>query len=69
MKATLTFDLTDIDDEYKHKHALRGVDYFLALREIDEKLRTEIKYNNKNRLQEARDILHMILEDSDIDIS
>jgi len=42
--ATLTFDLSDPDEEQEHFFALKGKDSRLCISELDEKLRQVLKH-------------------------
>lgn len=42
--ATLTYDLSDPDDERLHRYALAGRDALLALEEIDNRIRSALKH-------------------------
>ena len=42
--ATLTFDLSDPDEQQEHLFALKGKDSRLSISELDEKLRRILKY-------------------------
>ena len=42
--ATLTYDLSDPDEQQEHLFALRGKDSRLCISELDEKLRRILKY-------------------------
>jgi hypothetical protein len=42
--ATLTFDLSDPDEQQEHLYALKGRESRLCISELDEKLRRILKY-------------------------
>jgi hypothetical protein len=42
--ATLSYDLTDPDDERAHRYALAGRDALIALEEIEQHCRRRLKY-------------------------
>jgi hypothetical protein len=68
MKITIEYD----DDE-QAKHALKAMDYFSSLLEMDEWLRSQIKYGNipsevAATYQKARDQLSLILEEYDVSL-
>jgi len=46
MKAILEFDLNDIDDKRAHEQAISGASAHLCLWEIDQFLRSELKYSD-----------------------
>lgn len=45
MKAVLTFDLSDIDDQYAHKRAIKSLDMALALNSIYNRIRDTVKHD------------------------
>lgn len=45
MKATLEFDLPD--DKSLFEHATKGIDYYICLSELDERIRAYLKYTDK----------------------
>jgi|GEM_PF-3357895 hypothetical protein len=47
--ATLTYDLSDPDEQQEHLFALRGKDSRLCISELDEKLRRILKYPVKGQ--------------------
>lgn len=57
MVATLTFNMEDPDDESAHKLCLKALELALVLSEMDNWLRNEIKYCDKNDYQAVRDKL------------
>ena len=61
MRATLEFNLPD--DEIEFTQAVNASKMALALWEYDQALRAQIKYQNKEHLQEARDMLYRALEE------
>jgi len=63
MKATLEFNLPE--DREEHNYALNGILYSIVLDEIDNFLRTKLKYHYESlsedtqaAYQEIRDLLH-----------
>ena len=63
MKATLEFNLPE--DREEHSYALNGILYSIVLDEIDNFLRTKLKYQYESlsedtqaAYQEIRDLLH-----------
>jgi len=63
---TLQFDLPE-EEEVALK-SVRGPDAFEALRDLDLWLRNEIKYRDRVELQPAREALHRIALDNDLDL-
>jgi hypothetical protein len=62
-KATLTFNLDDQDDVDAHYNAINGLDYRLALGEVQTKLRSMLKYGQYSdetikALEEVRQVLY-----------
>lgn len=68
MKATLDYDLTDCDDEIALRRALKATSYLVTLEELDEWLRGQIKYHDKNEFQPVRDELHNLLTEHDVQL-
>jgi len=66
MKATLEFDLDNPDDKLAHIRAVNADNVFTTLWDFDQWMRGEIKHNNKEHLQEARDRLLEIMDDNGI---
>lgn len=70
MKAILEFNLPD--EEYTYEHSMKGVNYRIALDEIDEFLRKRLKYEELSETEyhlidnirtELRSILLGVLND------
>lgn len=74
MKATLEFNLDEPSDVQAHLRAIKSIDLVLALHEIDEYLRVELKYNEKLNdaeqaaLQRVRDEYYTILSSKNISV-
>ena len=66
MKATLEFNLPD-DQEY-FNHATNGFNYYMALVEMDEWLRSEYKYNGNEEMYEVREKLRQIILENNVEI-
>lgn len=66
MKATLEFNLPEEKDEYNF--ANNGVNYYSALVEFDQWLRSEYKYNGKEDMYAVREKLNEIINDNDVTI-
>ncbi len=62
MKTTLKFETEDTDDIYQIKAAIKASDLVLCLWDMDQELRSQIKYQNKEHLQEARDMLWELMD-------
>lgn len=61
MKATLKFNLPEENDEYYM--AVNGNKFQLVLWDLDQYLRNEIKYNDKEELQPIRNKIYELMED------
>lgn len=59
MKAILEFDLRDDGDRYLHREAMAAPELVAALRALDQRLRTLIKYGD-NLSDETRAILQEV---------
>ena len=71
MKATLEFNLPEEDAE--HRMAIDGSNWKYVVSEMDEYLRSQIKYQElpeevDKALQAARDNLHELCNDNNLDI-
>lgn len=44
--ATLTYDLSDPEDERAHRYALAGRDALIALEQIEQHIRARLKYGD-----------------------
>jgi hypothetical protein len=64
MKATLEFNLPDDQEEFNH--ANNGFNYYMALVEMDEWLRSEYKYNGKEEMYEVRNKLREIILENNV---
>lgn len=67
MRVTLTFDLPEEKTELFD--ALRGIEWELVAWDLDQWLRSEIKYQDKNELQSARDKLWELINDYGLEFS
>jgi hypothetical protein len=68
MKAILRFNLEDPVDESRHNLCLKALELALVLNEMDNWLRGEIKYCDKNDYQVVRDKLHEFMVGHSIDL-
>lgn len=66
MKAILEFDLPE--DQNDFNYATNGFDYYMALSQMDEWLRSEYKYNGKEEMYEVRQKLNEICNDNNVTI-
>jgi hypothetical protein len=66
MKATLEYNLPDDQEEFNH--ANNGFNYYMALVEMDEWLRSEYKYNDKEDMYEVREKLRQIIFENNVKI-
>jgi hypothetical protein len=64
MKATLEFNLPKDQDDFNH--ATNGFNYYMALVEMDEWLRAEYKYNDKEEMYEVREKLRQIIFENNV---
>lgn len=71
-KAILEFDLSEPEDEEAHKRAVKSLDLVLALWDIDQYLREQVKYNESlskeayDALDKAREEFYNILNKRNI---
>jgi hypothetical protein len=74
MKATLEFDLNEQEDVTAHKRAVKALDMAVALWDIDQYLRTQVKYNEAlsqeahDAFESAREKFYEILNERNINI-
>lgn len=66
MKGILKFDLPD--DECQFKIASTAMDWALAMYDLENWLRGQIKYGDKEEYQPVRDQLHDILNDYNLNL-
>jgi len=66
MKATLEFNLPEDQDEFNY--ATNAFNYYMALVEMDEWLRSEYKYNGKEEMYEVREKLRQIILENNVKI-
>ena len=64
MKATLEFNLPEDRDDFNY--ATFGFNYYMALVEMDQWLRTEYKYNDKEEMYEVREKLREIILENNV---
>ena len=64
MKATLEFNLPE--DKEDLDFATNGINYYLALCEFDQWLRSEYKYNGKEETYAVREKLNQIINDNNV---
>jgi hypothetical protein len=64
MKATLEFNLPE--DQERFDFATNGINYYLALCEFDQWLRSEYKYNGKEEMYAVREKLNQIINDNNV---
>ena len=56
------------DDRNEYEIAFHGLDFLMALWEMDQWLRSEIKYAQKEQYQPVREKLFEILEDNGVNL-
>ena len=66
MKATLEFNLPEDNEDFNH--ATNGFNYYMALMEMDQWLRSEYKYNGNEEMYEVRNKLREIILDNNVKI-
>lgn len=72
MEAYLSFNLNEPDDVEAHKRAIKSLDLVLALWDIDQYLRAQVKYNESlskeayDALDKAREEFYNILRNRNI---
>jgi hypothetical protein len=66
MKATLEFNLPEDQEDFNY--ATNGFNYYHALWEMDQWLRSEYKYNGKEDMYEVREKLREIITDNNVKI-
>jgi hypothetical protein len=66
MKAILEFNLPEEKDEFDF--ANNGINYYSALTEFDNWLRSEYKYNGNEPMFEAREKLQQFINDNNVKI-
>ena len=66
MKATLEFNLPEDRDDFNY--ANNGFNYYMALVEMDQWLRSEYKYNDKEDMYEVREKLREIILENNVKI-
>ena len=66
MKATLEYNLPEEQEDFNY--ANNGFNYYMALVEMDQWLRTEYKYNDKEEMYEVREKLREIILENNVKI-
>ena len=66
MKALLEFNLPE--DQERFDYATNGFNYYMALSQMDEWLRSEYKYNGKDEMYPIRMKLNEIINDNNVKI-
>ena len=66
MKATLEFNLPE--DKENFEFANNGFNYYMALCEMDEWLRSEYKYNDKEEMYAVREKLNYFISENNVQI-
>lgn len=69
MKATLRFNLENPEDESAHNLCLKALELAYVISEMDNWLRGEIKYCDKNDYQVVRDKLNEFMVGHSVDIN
>ena len=64
MKAKLIFNLPEEQEDFNH--ANNGFNYYMALVEMDQWLRAEYKYNDKEEMYEVREKLREIIFENNV---
>jgi hypothetical protein len=74
MKATLEFNMDEIDDVTAHKRAIKSLDVLFVLSDFDNHLRSELKYNENlseveyDLLDKTREKLYQIMNEHNVSI-
>ena len=66
MKATLEFNLPEEGEDFYY--AINAFNYYMALVEMDEWLRAEYKYNDKEEMYAVRQKLYLICSENNVTI-
>ena len=66
MKATLEFNLPEDKEDFNY--ASNGLNYYLALVEFDQWLRSEYKYNGKEEMYAVREKLNYFINENNVTI-
>ena len=66
MKATLEYNLPE--DQGDFNYATNGFNYYMALVEMDQWLRSEYKYNGNEEMYEVREKLRQIILENNVKI-
>ena len=66
MKAKLIFNLPEEQEDFNH--ANNGFNYYMALVEMDQWLRTEYKYNDKEEMYAVREKLNYFISENNVQI-
>jgi hypothetical protein len=61
-KATLEYDLSDIDDTYAHKRAVKSLDLALALWEITHNTKKGLEWSMEGKEIDKYDALELVFE-------
>ena len=61
-KATLEYDLNDIDDVYSHKRAIKSLDMALALWELTHNTKKGLEWAMDGKEMDKYDALEMVYE-------
>ena len=61
-KATLEYDLNDIDDVYAHKRAIKSLDMALALWEITHNTKKGLEWSMEGKEIDKYDALELVYE-------
>jgi hypothetical protein len=73
-KAILEFDLNEVEDVTAHKRAVKDIDMAMALWDMDQYLRQQLKYNDKitgevyDALDKAREQLRDFMNNHNVDL-
>lgn len=66
MKATLEFNLPEDKEDFDF--ATKGINYYAALTEFDNWLRSEYKYNGKEEMYAVREKLNYFINENNVTI-
>lgn len=61
-KAKIEYDLSDVDDMYAHKRAIKSLDMALALWEITHNTKKSLEWSMEGKEMDKYDVLEMVYE-------
>lgn len=61
-KAKIEYDLSDVDDMYAHKRAIKSLDMALALWDITHNTKKSLEWSMEGKEMDKYDVLEMVYE-------